>query len=690
VLTRTTGFHNILELDILARTVGLRRIAAAEWQRLPDETRAVLEAFTAGVNALMEETREQPPIEFDLLDYRPEPWSPIDSLTIEVEFRWYLTGRFPVIVIPELARRALGDGPLYQAFLQVENDAESIVPPGSYPRSRRGSEPVGTAVGDPQAAEGSNNWVLAGARTTTGKPLVASDPHIAFEAVSCWYQVHLSGGSFQVAGMAYVGMPAVMFGRNERVAWGCTNNICSQRDLYLEQTDPAHPNCFRFDGRWEPARELEEIIAIKGADPLRQTIRFSRNGPIVSHILPPVARTDEAVSLKWLGASQGGWLTALLGMDRARSAVEFREATRPWHVPTFSVVFADVDGAIGYQSTGRIPIRKVWERGYRPGWEPEHQWDGLVPFEGMPRLVDPERGWITTANNRPAPDDFPYPLSGTWNDGLRAARIRQMIETKPTHGVQDCAVMHQDALSGRAVRCAPALAAVLETRTDARVREAAKHLRGWDGRMDPDRAGATLFEVFFSHWVRLVTAERFPTEIAPFLAGGCNRLAAALLAGEDNAGWFAAGRREAAIQEAMAATLERLSGRLGPDMSQWTWGRLHTLPFRHYLSGRGDLDQLLDHGGVPVPGNAHTVCNTGLGSQYEARSGAGYRLIADLSATPPGLWAVDGQSQSGHPGSAHYDDQLNDWLHGRYHYLPLDPTEAAKLAVMTRVLGPNE
>src|SRR5262249_22673906 len=159
------------------------------------------------------------------------------------------------------------------------------------------------------------------------------------------------------------------------------------------------------------------------------------------------------------------------------------------------------------------------------------------------------------------------------------------------------------------------------------------------------------------HWVRLVAVERFPKEVAPLLTGGCSGLAAALLAGEDRAGWFAAGRREAAIHEAMTATLERLTERLGPDFTQWTWGRGHVLPFRHYLSGRGDLDQLLDHGGAPVQGNAHTVCNTGLGSQYEARAGAGYRLIADLSTSPPGLWAVDGQSQSGHPGSAHYADQ---------------------------------
>src|SRR5262249_36065264 len=153
------------------------------------------------------------------------------------------------------------------------------------------------------------------------------------------------------------------------------------------------------------------------------------------------------------------WLTALLGMNRARSAAEFREAMRPWHVPTFSVVFADADGHIGFQAAGRLPIRNVWERGYRPGWDPRHQWQGLIPFEGMPQLADPEpRGWIATANNRPAPDDFAYPLSGTWSDGQRATRIRQMLEgSGGPMSRQDFVAMQRDALSLRAIRCVPAL-----------------------------------------------------------------------------------------------------------------------------------------------------------------------------------------------------------------------------------------
>jgi penicillin amidase len=680
-----------LEPDIIARTLGLRRIAEAEWAELPGETGALLSAFSDGINAVITASRARPPIEFDLLDYAPEAWSPVDSLAVAVEFRYYLTVRFPVIAIPELAKRALGEGALYQAFLRGEADEESILPPGAYPTGRRGAEPIGAAVGDPDEGRGSNNWVVAGTRSATGWPLLASDPHIAFGAVSCWYEVHLCGGSFDVVGTGYAGVPAVIFGRTRGLAWGVTNNICSQRDLYQERTDAAHPGCFLYDGRWEPARERVEEIRVKGTAPVRRVIRASRNGPIVDELLPPAARHTGPVALRWLGATPCGWLSALLGLNRAQSVEQARKALGGWRVPTWSLVFADAHGHIGYQAAGGIPIRSVRERAYRPGWDPRHQWEGLIPFEAMPGLADPERGWIATANNRPAPDDFPYPLSGTWSSGHRARRIRQMIEATPQLSRDDVARMHQDVLSLRAVDCVPrllkTLAAAPAALEDARGREAVRQLEAWDGRMEVDRAGAAIFEVFFPRWCRAVANERFPPDQAELVAGAIAGLATELLA-EDAVGWFRTTRREAAVARALTAALDQLARRLGPDIGQWTWGQLHQIRLPHVLSGRGELGGLLDRGGLPVKGNGTTVCNTGYDPNYLAPMGANYRLIADLAATPPGLWAVDAQGQSGHPGSPHYGDQLAEWITARYHFLPLDRAEVAKSARDTLRLEP--
>ncbi|MBP89968.1 MAG: hypothetical protein CMJ64_25210 [Planctomycetaceae bacterium] len=665
-----------LPYDLLTRTVGLRRIAEAEWARLPKETQRLLTAFTAGINAVIEQTTNNLPIEFDLLDYEPEPWTEIDCLTIESEFRWYLTGRFPVIVIPELVKRSLGDGSLYREFMCGEALDECILPPDGYPdlSSDRTPEAVPPAMGGFDDGTGSNNWVVSGKLTESGKPLVASDPHIAIEAVSCWYQAHLCGGSFNVAGMSYVGIPAIMFGRNEQVAWGITNNICSLRDLYQEKTDPDHPGCFLFNGEWEPCRERVETIMVRDAEPVTKTIRASRNGPIVDEVLPSPADKTGPVSLRWLGMHEGGWLTALLGMDRARNVNEFNESLRPWHVPTFSLVFADTEGHTGLKISGRIPIRDVEERGYRPGWDSAHQWSGLIPFEDMPGVINPARGFVATANNPLATSEYPYPLSCTAPAGYRARRIRQMITDlaeEHRHLPSTFGDMQFDAFSLRAVNCLPLLLAILDARepADEQTRQAIEALRGWDGRVLPVAVGPTVFNVFVTHWTRTVVAERIEDDARPLLAMGAEGLATRLLA-EDHHGWFAGDNRDARVHTAFQQALEDLTQRLGPNVAEWQWEKLHRLTMNHVLASRGDLAELFNYAGMGVRGDMQTVCNTGGGPDWTALTGGGFRMIADLSDSTT-LRTVDAPSQSGHPGSPHYKDQLADWLAGDYHDLPL-------------------
>ena len=658
-----------LELDTVARTVGINRIAAEEVQRLPDKTSRRLLAFSRGINAAMEEASDCLTIEFDLLDYKPEPWAPIDSVAIWAEFRWYLTGRLPVIVLPELARRSLGDGPLYSAFLTGEAEDESILPPGSYPPGRNGSDPVGVVVSDPDEGLGSNNWVIGGKLSASGKPIVASDPHIAFASVSCWYEVHLSGAGFNAVGSGYAGVPGLMFGRNERVAWGLTNNICAQRDLYQEREDPAHPGSFQYNGDWEPWTQIEEPIVVRGADPVVKKIRLSRNGPIVDELLPEVARDTGPVSFRWMGHEPCDEITGMLGMAIASSADEFREAMRSWVVPTLSIGFADVDGHIGYQSVGRLPIKESWGRGYRPGWDPDHQWRESIPYDAMPSVSDPAEGWVRSANNRTAPDDFPYPLSGVWSSGYRAKRVRNMIEAGTAHTREELARMQLDTLSLRAVDGVPGLLELLKGVDDPRMVEALTILSAWDHRMEPDSVGASIFEVFFDAWVREVAGARFDGEAVEDLASATSGLSTELLS-VDRHGWFTDGDRARAAGRAMTTTLDALSKRLGPDMMSWQWGKMHTVALDHRLSSRGEIFATLNRGGDPVGGSGITVCNTGFDPNYLAGMGANYRLNADL-ADPEGLWAVDAAGQSGHPGSPNYCDQLPSWLVADLHYLPL-------------------
>ena len=658
-----------LETDRTARTVGLPQIAAREWEQLPADSRRLIQAYSDGINAWIEVVGDRLPIEFDLLGYRPGPWTPQDCLLITGEFRWYLTGRFPVICIPELAKRALGGaGPLYDAFLQAEAGDESILPPETHAAgSPSGQGSQGANVDD---GAGSNNWVISGSRTATGKPIVASDPHIAFAAVSCWYEVRLRGGDFDVSGMSYVGMPAIMVGRNRRCAWGITNNICSVRDLYLEREDSDHAGRFLYGGNWEAAGERKETIGVKNSAPVTITVRSSRNGPIVTDILPPAARELGPVSLRWQGSEFCEWLPAMLRLNRAANVAEAHDSLRGWLVPTFSMVLADVEGAIGYQATGELPLRGQVERGFREGWNPAHQWQGRIPREGMPRVTDPQRGFMVTANNRVAADDYPYPLSGTWGSGHRALRIREQISESPRHAVQDSMRLHQDILSMRAVECVPHLIRELSEADDERLRAARQLLAGWTGRMDARAAAPAIFHAFFHRWSQRVAQERLPAAAAELSAPAIGGLASAMLS-SDEIGWFQTSRN-AAIQETMTAALDWLASKMGPEMASWTWGRIHLLTQRHFLSEIGDLGKLLDRSGGGVGGDGFTVCNTGSDVSGLATIGAGYRMVADLADPRGALHAVDAGSESGNPGSPHYADQLPDWLHGRYHTLYLD------------------
>jgi penicillin amidase len=662
-----------LDQDLLFRTLDLTGIAHRETATFAAETWELTSAYCRGINAWMEQTASNWPIEFDLLDYQPAPWSVTDTLCIIGEFRWYLTGRFPVIAIPELVKRAGGDGPLYRDFIVGEADDESILFPGEYPTTTRWTgDRGGTAGGE---TGGSNNWALAGARTATGKPLVASDPHIPYYAVSIWHEVHLRGGSFNVAGVALAGTPAVMIGRNERVAWGITNNICSQRDLYQEKTDPDHPGCFLFDGRWEPAPERQVDIDVRSADwsgmeRVRKIVRWSRNGPIVDDLLPAAARQTGPVSLRWLGSEPCGWLRALIDINRAGSCADLREAARPWSCPTFNLVFGDVEGNIGFQTVGRIPLRKIAERGYRSGWDPDHQWQGFIPFDGLPTLSNPKRGFVATANNRVAPDDFRYSLSGCWATGYRQGRIRRRLQEQPQWDRDNCRRLQMDAYSGRAAGCVPALLRELISEAEPRVRQAVALLSDWDFHVNVASVPASLFNVFFQHWCGAVLRERLPTDqagLATTLAGG---IASRLLAGDPH-GWFSKTPRSQAIRSAFVAMLDELTARLGPDLKTWTWGRLHTLQQNHFLSGRGDLGELLNLCGLPVCGDSVTVCAGQLDGQYQSWLGAGYRMVADLADPKCGLWSVEVAGTSGQPGSPHYGDQIEPWNAGQLCYLPL-------------------
>ncbi|HVC31949.1 MAG TPA: penicillin acylase family protein [Chloroflexota bacterium] len=666
--------ESYLHSDVVHRTIALDRIATREVDLVDERTRAALDAFVAGINRAIDAASAELPIEFAILGYRPAAWIARDVIVSLRGFWWSLNGRLQSIVAGEAASH-LPAGPLRDAFLTPELPDERIVPPGSpYPVAGFGpSHQTGAGrslAGSDDGATGSNNWAVGAGRTRTGAGVLGSDPHQPFMLPSNWYECRLSGPEDDAAGAAWAGAPGIWFGRNRRIAWGLTNNNASTRDLYAEEIDPHDPSRYRDGTAWPRFVERMVEIAIRGRAAERLAIRETVRGPVVNQIVPSTnAQGDPPLSLRWVGQEHLDDARALLAVGRAQNWPQFRAALADWSIPTFNWGFADVEGHVGYQCASRMPLRGRVARGFRDANDARDSWIGYIPYEAMPRLENPPRGFIASANNAAAPDDYPYPLYGALGSGGRAIRIRETIEQSDAFDRAACVALQNDTLSVRAREVCPHLLRRLLHSTDPDVQLFCRQISGWDYRYETSGSAPTFFEMFFKHWKDRVASERFPSHLLPTVTGQGSILVRLLVA--DDLEWFRADK-SAVIGDCVRQAVADVRRNFGDDPDQWTWGAVHRAHFRHPLSNEATAD-LFDVGPAAVSGSYDTVRNTGLGAHplFGAESGAEYRLVVDLS-DPSGLWATQNIGQSGQPGSPHYANQFADWVRGEYHQLRFD------------------
>jgi penicillin amidase len=651
--------------DLRMRTLDIDGIATAEAERIDRDTGLLLDGFVEGINRALGAQRADLPVEFELLDQVPEPWTRRDVLATMRGFWWQLTGRLENVVAAEAIAQCVANEKLRDALLTPELPDERIIPAGEFrpTTAARGSAPS-VGIGD---ATGSNNWVVAAERTTTGAALLASDPHLPFTHPSDLYEAHLSWPGHDVVGAHFVGMPGAFFGHNGKVAWGLTNNVASPRDLYVETVDPADPGRYRRGDRWVPFETRTVEIAVRGAGARRHEIRRTDIGPVMNPVTPSAAAEgDPPLSLRWVGAEHLDDVRALLSLQHAGDWPSFRSALADWAMPCFNFVYADATGRIGYQNAGRVPLRGKVVRGYRRAEEPDDQWCGYVPYDDMPRLDRPRRGFHATANNRTVEDDYPYPLYGAWAGGNRALRIRQRIEAVERMSPEESRDLQNDVYLLRAARMAPRLVELLEA--DSAL---ASHLAAWDYRYTPESTGATVFETIAHVLAERVLAARFPARLVGLLQTSGVALAARLLEGGDSLGWFEGTTLADEVRAAADQAREVLTTRLGDD---WRWGSHHQVSFVHPLADAFPaLVEVANVGPAPVGGTGDSVRNAaGLFSRnFAVVSGAEYRLLVDFAANPIAL-GTNTLGQSGQPGSPHFADQLEDWVHGDYHPLLTD------------------
>jgi penicillin amidase len=652
-----------IERDKFARLLRYRGPMEAEWTSYAPDAKRIIESFVKGVNAYIETNRQRLPIEFQLTGIQPELWTPEVCLTRMAGY--IMTRNASSEILRAQVARLLGAEKATQ-WLETDPPVQTVVPGGL---DLEGIDNKILALANAASAplsfgniEGSNNWVISGKLSATGKPILANDPHRPILTPSLRYIAHLNAPGWNVIGAGEPTLPGIAAGHNERLGFGFTIVGIDQQDLYVEETNPQNANEYRYQGKWEKMQVEHERLKVKGAGDTEVELKFTRHGPVVYEDL---AR-HRAYALRWVGMEPGsaGYL-ASLSLNRAKDWNTFLKALERWKVPSENLVYADVDGNIGWQAVGLSPIRPNW-KGLLPvpGSKGEYEWRGFLPLAALPRSYNPRKQFIATANHNILPPDYRRDLGFEWSAPFRFRRIEEVLGAGKQFSVEDFKGLQHDETSIIARELVPALKDLKIE--DAATREAAEMLLRWDFSMAKDSVAATIFEV----WLEKLRANIFkpvvPAEAWSLLGGRISIERLISTVKNPDAKIFGANAKfkiAAAMVKSLDEALIDLRKRVGADLKSWRWGAVHIAEFKHQLSNTSTRE-VFDLQGVGRGGDANTVNATG-GAEFRQTAGASYRQILDLSNWDNSV-AINVPGQSGQPGSKHYGDLLPLWAEGKY------------------------
>jgi penicillin amidase len=767
-----------LPQDRFLRTVGFGRAARTAWASMPAWATDQINAYVAGVNAFLSTHHGSAlPPEFSLLRFEPEPWTGPDVVVWVKMMAWDLSANYAFELLrhdlvaavgPERMAQLMPPYPANGLSIVEPNAARTLQPggesaaPGPVARSQRssagnvarrlppplngnppsvgGRQPSGTgswshalatalSAGDPAIREflrggattealGSNNWVVDGTLTATGKPLLANDPHLSAHIPSTWYLAHVSGGDFEMIGATLPGAPAVALGRNRFIAWGATNVAADVEDLYREHLDATGTHA-EFRGAQEPVTVIPETIIVKNRAPVRVDVRVTRHGPLISDALNAInadLKTDpkppplEPLAFRWTALDAGdSTVPAFLKLNEARNWGQFTEALRDFVTPSQNFVYADVDGHIGYYAPGRIPVRAAGD-GSLPadGWDGAAEWTGWIPFDELPHLYDPPEHFIVTANHRPEPPTYPHLLGLEWPEPYRAQRIIDVLEQltgargpglrEATRKLtpDDFARIQSDTLSLHGQALLPLLLAHVHPES-VPDQQAVGLLRQWNFDAAADSAATAIFEAWFYQLAPtlvgddlgpLVT-ERYEERFSFVTRFVEHTLAVNDVTWCDDRTTAKQETCDDAVTSALHNGVADLTKRLGGDMTRWRWDAVHVAVFPHQLGAVAALRPILSRS-VPNGGDWSTV-NVGAAAAdhlYEQHAVPGYREIIDLSPANDSRF-LDAVGEAGHFLSKHYDDFLKDWRAVTHKKMRMDRADVERGALGTLTLSPR-
>jgi penicillin G amidase len=691
-LTRRAGEGRLSELfgkqtipfDRMFRIIGIRKTAEEIVASLDSLSLERLHAFSDGVNACILHGRGKYPAEFDLLGYEPELWTPVHSVIIGRMMAWELNlSWWTDLTYASLADR-VGPGRLADIMPVYPGNVPPVVPAAewrSYASLGRGyletARAYAAAFSSASLVGGSNAWVVSPARSATGAVLLANDTHLRLESPSRWYEMQMQMPGFRVRGMAIAGVPAIVAGRNDSLAWGITNVMADDADFYIEKLDSA--SRYLYGAEWRPLTVTQETINVRGDTAVTVVIRSTGRGPLVTDIEIPVshAHPSGVASMRWTGNEVDNQFGAFAAINRARNRREFVAGVRLFAVPGQNFVYGDAAGNIGYWCGAKIPLRGGRSMLLpQAGWDPASGWHGYVPFESLPHRWNPPEGYIATANNKIVDDAYPYPISSLWEPESRIERLNEILGTKDDmFSPGDFERLQNDAFSFYAREMTPLILHALATRGTPDDTVAAEYLRNWNWRFAQGEIGCAIFQQFFVRLLRNVYADEMGDDLFHdwvLLTNIPLRVTAHLLQ-EGSSAWFddvrspAVETRDDMIRKSMQEAMGLLRARFGPDTRRWRWGDMHTVTLRHPFGERAPLDRIFNLGPVPIDGGSTALVSGeyDFTEPFAVTVGPSFRQVFDFS----GHGAVRSVLPSGESGQVfhpHYGDQLRLWVNGGY------------------------
>lgn len=720
-LSEIFGKETLL-FDKMFLTVGIRRIAERNYKQVSQLTKNNLAAYSKGVNAFLN-SGDALPIEFDILNYTPEQWKPEHTLMIIRMMAWELNiGLWTDITFSRIVQK-FGLQKAKEILPDYPENAPTIVP-SSITKSKNISNNIVEIdkefrkfLGFSGTHIGSNNWVVNSRLSSSGKPIIANDPHLAYQAPGKWYAVVVNSKNLKVAGVSLPGVPGVVIGKNENISWVLTNVMADEADFYAEKVD-FKKNKYFFMNDWHDLKIIKELIKIKDAENQSFEIFETHRGPLISEIHPlkklysDNKHFDQPISMRWIGADFSDEYLSFFSINKSKNWNDFKNAISHFSVPGQNFVYADKSGNIGYICGAKIPIRPTNSTTFVfDGTNSDNDWKGFVSYTQMPMLFNPSENYIASANNKTV-KSFSYHISNLWEPSSRIERIHQLMDSKPLHSSEDFKKYQTDLVSPYAREMTKFIVEAFNgvKITDKNLEKAISLMNEWDFSFDAYLQAPAIYAHFLRSLIKNIFQDELGHELMSeysFVANVPYRAVMKILTENsstfiDNKKTQKIERRNEIIRQSFIDALLQLENNYGKDLSKWQWGKMHTVTFKHFFAGKNGLvDKLINIGPYGIGGDGTTIFNTeyslidynGKEKSFKKKPfsnvlGPSMRFIYDFS-NPDEFYLISTTGQSGNIFSEHFKDQTEMWISGKYLKVRTDEESFTKNQKITKLLPLN-